>query len=139
MTNFAVTRYARLTLLSLTACAVVGCGSNNEEFLQIRHSFVPLGQQDNLDRFEFNLTWFVPPSVLFGSEKQSLLANMGLRSTSSARPSLDIDNETRLRLEEIAIKRLENELIDNQMCLQGYEITQTKWLDRSIEFSGRCG
>lgn len=84
------------------------------------------------------MTWYVPPSVLFGNETESIIANMGLKTRRSSRPVLNIDNETRLELEEISISRLENELVKNDMCANGYKVQSTKWLERSIELGGTC-
>ena len=84
------------------------------------------------------MTWFVPPSVLFGNETESIIANMGLKTRQTSRPVLNIDNETRLKLEDISITRLENELVKNDMCAHGYKVESTKWLERSIEMNGSC-
>lgn len=84
------------------------------------------------------MTWYVPPTVLFGNETESIIANMGLKTRQSARPVLNISNETRLKLEDISITRLENELENNDMCSNGYKIESTKWLERSIELNGSC-
>lgn len=93
---------------------------------------------DSLDRFSFHMTWFVPPSVLFGNEKNSIIANMGLKSQTQRATSLSIDNQSKLKLEDIAIARLEKEIKNNQMCKTGYTIQTTKWLERSILFKGSC-
>lgn len=125
-------------VLSITLCLTLflsACSSNKNKQLQIRHSFEPKSERQ---MFDFEMTWFVPPAVLFGNEKNSILANMGLKTRPQVNPSLSIDNETRLRLEDIAIKRLENELVSHKMCPDGYKINQTNWLDRSIRFVGRC-
>ncbi|GAA0856993.1 hypothetical protein [Aliiglaciecola litoralis] len=90
------------------------------------------------DGFDFHMTWFVPPEVLFGNQQNTIIANIGLVSRPQQKPRLEISNETRLRLEEIAVKRLEQELKDNDMCSQGYKIKQTKWFERSIAFIGTC-
>ncbi|TRY30839.1 hypothetical protein [Aliiglaciecola sp. M165] len=117
---------------------LIGCASNSDNQLQIRHSFEVIDSPAEKQKFDFVMTWFVPPAVLFGNEKNSILANMGLKTRPQTNPSLSIDNETRLRLEEIAIKRLENELVDHEMCQKGYKISLTNWLDRSIRFIGHC-
>jgi hypothetical protein len=115
-----------------------GCSANSDRHLQIRHSFIATEQNEPKDGFDFSMTWYVPPSVLFGNEKNSIIANMGLMTLPQQNPTLSISNETRLRLEEIAVKRLDQELRDNQMCQQGYRIQRTKWLERSISFVGTC-
>lgn len=113
---------------------VQSCSSNNNKNLKIRHSFT----SNNSNNFFFTMTWYVPPSVLFGNETQSIIANMGLKTRPASRPKLNIDNETRLKLEDISIKRLENELVKNNMCTSGYKIKSTRWLERSIELNGIC-
>lgn len=118
--------------------SIVGCKSNNDNHLQLRHTFKVVQTSAVDDSFDFHMTWFVPPAVLFGNEQNSIIANMGLVSRPKQNPRLTINNETRLRLEEIAISRLEQELSDNDMCAQGYKIKQTKWLERSIGFIGSC-
>lgn len=120
--------------LVFALCVLSSCSSNNDKQLQIRHSFLPL----KANTFYFSMTWYVPPSVLFGNETESIIANMGLKTRRSSRPVLNIDNETRLELEEISISRLENELVKNDMCANGYKVQSTKWLERSIELGGTC-
>lgn len=120
-----------------TLVLLTGCVANDESQLHVRHVFDKrITPQSN--GFAFSMTWFLPPEELFGSQKNSIFANMGLKSTKHQIPRFSIDNETRLKLEDIAIKRLENELESNQMCPHGYKIEQIKWLERSIEFVGTC-
>ncbi|WJG10476.1 hypothetical protein [Aliiglaciecola sp. LCG003] len=116
---------------------LAGCNSSNESLLQIRHSF-EANKTSTPQQFKILMTWFVPPSVLFGSERNSIVENMGLSTRPHVNRSLSIDNERRLKLEDIAIKRLESELAANQMCDDGYKINHTKWLERSIQFIGSC-
>lgn len=123
-----------LSGLVFALCLLSSCSSKNDKQLQIRHSFLPLKS----NTFFFSMTWYVPPAVLFGNETESIIANMGLKTRPQIRPALNIDNETRLRLEDISISRLENELVKNDMCTNGYKIESTKWLERSIELSGTC-
>ncbi len=124
----------KLICAFVSILSLFSCSSNNDRKLQIRHSFAPL----TTSTFNFDLTWFVPPSVLFGNEKQSIIANMGLKTSPRSEPRLNISNETRLKLEELSIKRLENELVENDMCAQGYKIESTQWLERSIQHNGSC-
>jgi len=126
-------KYHLIGCLSVLLC-LQSCSSNNDKQLQIRHSFLPLKS----NTFYFSMTWYVPPSVLFGNETNSIIANMGLKTRPETRPVLNIDNETRLKLEDISITRLENELVKNDMCTKGYTLKSTKWLERSIELSGTC-
>lgn len=64
-------------------------------------------KDNEADEFTLEMTWFVPPSVLFGNEKNSILANMGLKSQTQRMTNLSLNNQTKIRLEDIAINRLE--------------------------------
>ncbi|MBU2877843.1 MULTISPECIES: hypothetical protein [Alteromonadaceae] len=124
-------------LVIIVCIYLSGCASNKDSQLHIRHVFDKQITPSSAG-FEFVMTWFLPPAELFGSQQNSVFANMGLRSRNSQVPRLSLDNETRLRLEDIAIQRLENELESNRMCPHGYKIDQIKWLERSIGFIGKC-
>ncbi|MFA3790716.1 hypothetical protein AB6T38_06335 [Aliiglaciecola sp. SL4] len=118
------------------AC-VTGCVANDDSQLQIRHVFDKQMTPDSTG-FEFVLIWYLPPSELVRRQQNRLIANTGVTSKTTQVSRFSINNETRLKLEEIAIQRLETELESNKMCPHGYTIEQIKWLERSIGFIGEC-
>ena len=99
---------SKARLIMMFSCiTIVSCSSKNDHHLQIRHSFEATHDVSAKDGFDFLMTWFVPPEVLFGNQQNTVIANMGLVSRPQPNPRLEISNETRLRLEDIAVKRLE--------------------------------
>lgn len=133
-----LTRLALLCSVIIFCVSIAGCKTNDESQLHIRHSFVPIGDADNQRGFSFEMAWFVPPAQLFGTEKRSIIANMGLSTAPNGSPRINLDNETRLRLEDVAITKLKKSLEQHKHCEQGYKITHTRWLERSIQFDGLC-
>ncbi|MDO6709204.1 hypothetical protein Q4567_00580 [Aliiglaciecola sp. 2_MG-2023] len=133
----------KIPILPFLAIAIIvfvclsGCVSNKDTQLQIRHVF-DKQITSSQSGFEFVLVWYLPPAELVRGKQNNLYMNTRLRSTSAEASRFSLDNETRLRLEDIAIQRLENELESNRMCPHGYKIDQIKWLERSIGFIGKC-
>ncbi|MEP4889864.1 MAG: hypothetical protein ABJV04_07550 [Aliiglaciecola sp.] len=126
----------KCTIWIALAC-LTGCVANDDSQLQIRHVFDKQMTHDSAG-FEFVLIWYLPPSELVRRQQNSLIAKTGVASKSAQVSRFSINNETRLKLEDIAIQRLETELESNQMCPHGYTIEQIKWLERSIGFIGEC-
>ena len=125
-------------LLCLSLSGVGGCVSSSTNDLHLRDQLIPLVGENGQQNFDYTMTWFVPPRVLFGNERRSIIANMGLQSTAGMRAEIDLDKETRLQLEDLAVRKLESALREQDLCPSGYQIEQTRWLDRSISFRGRC-
>ena len=127
----------RLWLILGFCVFVAACQSSNSQ-LNVRHSLFPFTTQSGQQTFDYTMTWYVPPAQLFGSERGTIIANMGLPSERFRSPRLSLDNETKIKLEDVAVKSLENELNKAEFCQQGYEIQSIKWLERAIHFSGIC-
>lgn len=119
------------------AFTLQGCASKSED-LYIRHDLLPLSHHSGLQKFDYTMTWYLPPAQMFGSERKTIIANLGLSSKRTGASWIVLDNETKLKLEDVAIKGLEKELRATDICLDGYKIESTKWLERSIQFTGYC-
>lgn len=109
------------------------CSSNNNS-LETRDEIDFETISNEQQSFIYNMYWYVPLSSQRYRRDQSLLAIIGIGN----RQPVAVDNENKLKLEDLAVRKLTGKLKENGRCSKGHEIESTLWFDRSIQLTGKC-
>lgn len=116
------------TLLCLSSC------STKKSILETREDISFSVGADQTTLFTYNMYWYIPLSAQKLRSDQRLLAMLGV----GERQPLSVGNENKLKLEELAVKKLSKKLKEQSDCANGHKIDNTLWYDRSIQLSGSC-
>ncbi|MCC2614686.1 hypothetical protein LJ739_00340 [Aestuariibacter halophilus] len=124
-------------LLGCLVMLLSACSSSSKRSLETQDDLIMLHDSPDTPAFIFTLRWFIPLQDFAARQGNvpwyrwdALQTNLSLRHS--------IDNQTKLQLEEYTVSQLRDALRDQDACPHGYEITTTRWFERSIELRGRC-
>ena len=120
-------------LLLLMLGAVTACSSNKAS-LETRDDITFQTDSDEHKNFTYNMYWYVPLSSQRYRRDQGIISMLGIGN----RQPVAVDNENKLKLEDLAVKKLSIKLKQNNDCANGHKIDNTLWFDRSIQLTGTC-
>lgn len=124
-----IAKYLLIILLLLTvSCSSKYSGLETRDDIEV--SVSKMGQ--NL--FTYNMYWYIPLSSQHYQKERGFLAAIGIGSVQR----ISVNNENKLQLEELAVRKLDSKLNNHKQCAKGHKIENTFWYERSIRFSGTC-
>lgn len=138
MSTVTLVNLKRILLLVMSVFEIAACSSSGGSPLNTREDFDTWQTSNDGTAFRYTLTWYVPPDQLFGNERNSFIASLGLHNSPVRRPFLSLNNEDKLRLEDYAVQLLKNKMSEKTLCPDGYLINETRWHEQSVVLAGHC-
>lgn len=117
-----------MMLVLLTSC------TSQRASLETRDDIAFEISSEEQKNFTYNMYWYVPLSEQRYRRDQGLLSMLGI----GQRQPVAVDNENKLKLEDLAVQKLGIRLKQNSDCTNGHKIDNTLWFDRSIQLTGKC-
>jgi|TARA_R110000744_G_scaffold98591_4_gene190494 hypothetical protein len=134
--------------LILLAVGLFGCASNEPKPIETTDHFTSQLGPSGETQFAFGLSWFNLPEENPSSPSGRREGGRDGRRDSgtqrqSSRPigsnfNPQPDNETKLALEDKAVRNLKNTLEKRDLCPNGYTIDDIIWESRRIRLMGAC-